>query len=281
MHLFLCINDRNTGVLLVKNIINAWLLIVISSITGIITWSAHAEEASAQELAQANNPLASMKTFNLHNYYTPTLTGLPDETANTFWLRYAQPVGKFLVRASLPFPTQPVAGQVDSESGMGDLNAFAAYLAVSKPEMTFGVGPIITAPTATDDALGTGKWQGGVAAVLFGVPSPQFQYGGLVTWQGSFAGDDDRDDTSALAVQPFGIWQMGSGFYLRSTGIWAFNIETGDYNVPFGLGIGKVVKVGKTVFNIFAEPQYTILHNGIGQPEVQFFIGLNTQFTSQ
>lgn len=254
-------------------------MVMVVLFLGMATPSVHAEGPSAQEQAQANNPLASMKTFNLHNYYKPTLTGLPDETANTFWFRYAQPVGRFLVRASLPLQTVPVADQVDSESGLGDLNAFAAYLAVAQPEFTFGVGPIVTAPTATDDVLGTGKWQGGVAAVVFGVPTPQFQYGGLVTWEGSFAGDDDRDNTSQLAVQPFGIWQLGGGAYLRSSAIWAFNIESGDYNVPLGLGIGKVVKVGTTVFNIFAEPQFTLLHDGAGQPEVQLFIGLNTQFT--
>ena len=42
---------------------------------------------------------------------------------------------------------------------------------------------------------------------------------------------------------------------------------------------GKVLKVNNIVFNIFAEPQFTILHKGVGQPEVQLFIGLNTQFT--
>lgn len=265
-----------------ENIFKILFLFIIVSMLGVVTaLPAKAGEASEQELAQANNPLADMKNINLHNYYTPTLTGLPDETANTFWFRYAQPVGRFLVRASLPLQTLPVADQVDSESGLGDFNAFAAYLAVNKPSMTFGVGPIVTAPTASDDVLGTGKWQGGLAAVVFGVPSPQFQYGGLITAQASFAGDSDRDDTSQLAVQPFGVWQLGGGIYLRSTAIWAFNLETGDYNIPFGMGIGKVVKVGKIVFNIFAEPQYTVLHNGIGQPEVQFFVGLNTQFTGQ
>ena len=263
-----------------QNTIRALLLMVFVGIFGAMTaFYARAEGPSAQDLAQANNPLATMKTFNLHNYYTPTLTGDSDETANTFWFRYAQPVGRFLARASLALPTVPVAGEADSESGLGDLNAFAAYLAVQKPELTFGVGPIITAPTASEDALGTGKWQGGVAAVIFGVPTPQFQYGGLITWQASFAGDSDRDDTSLLAVQPFGIWQLGGGTYLRSSAIWAFNLETNDYHVPIGLGIGKVIKMGNTVFNIFAEPQFTLLHEGVGQPEVQLFIGLNTQFT--
>ncbi len=237
--------------------------------------AASADATTAEVVAQANNPLASFKTLNLHNYYVPTSFGVPDESANTFWLRYAQPIGRVLIRASLPFPT---ALGADSESGIGDLNAFAAYLVVQDPSTTFGVGPIFTAPTASNDLLGGGKWMAGAAAVAYLIPNPQFQYGGLVTWQTSFAGDSDREDASVLAVQPFAMWQLGGGTYLRSTGIWLFNLETGDYNVPFGLGIGRVIKTGGVVFNIFAEPQFTILHEGTGQPAVQFFFGLNTQF---
>jgi hypothetical protein len=31
-------------------------------------------------------------------------------------------------------------------------------------------------------------------------------------------------------------------------------------------------------FNIFIEPQWTILHDGVGQPEFTVFVGLNMQF---
>ena len=48
--------------------------------------------------------------------------------------------------------------------------------------------------------------------------------------------------------------------------------------MPLGFGIGKVVKAGHTVFNIFIEPQFTVLHDGVGQPEMQIFAGLNMQF---
>jgi MFS family permease len=81
-----------------------------------------AQEPTAEQQAQANNPLASFKTFNMHNYYVPKLFGLPDETSNTFWFRYAQPVGRFLVRASLPLATVPTGSATgDPESGLGDM----------------------------------------------------------------------------------------------------------------------------------------------------------------
>ena len=60
------------------------------------------------------------------------------------------------------------------------------------------------------DVVGSGKWQAGFASVVFATVSPLFQTGGLVTWQTSFVGDDDRGDTNFLAVQPFTFWQLGS-----------------------------------------------------------------------
>ena len=92
-------------------------------------------------------------------------------------------------------------------------------------------------------------------------------------------GDDARANTNVLAVQPFAFWQLGGGTYLRAAPIWAFDLENDTYNIPFGFGIGKVTKVGRTVFNIFIEPQFTILHNGTGQPAFQLYTALNMQFT--
>jgi hypothetical protein len=243
-----------------------------------MTLPATAQEPTAEELAKANNPLANMKAFNVQNYFIPSLTGAPDATANTFWFRYAQPIGRMLIRVSLPLPTVPVPDQADSVSGVGDFNIFAAYSVIQKPSTTFGIGPLLAAPTATDDALGTDKWQGGVAAVVFNAPNPTVQYGGLLTWQASFAGDDERDDTNVVVAQPFLFFQLGGGTYLRTAPIWVFNIEQDTYHIPFGFGIGKVVKAGSTVYNVFIEPQFTILHKGVGQPQFQLYMALNMQF---
>jgi len=238
-----------------------------------------AQGPSAKEIAAANNPLADIRALNLHNYYVPKLFDVENQTANTFWLRGVMPTGPVLWRASLPLQTVPPSdGRTTSSSGVGDFNIFAAYLAVQKPGMSFGIGPLLVAPTATEDELGAGKWQLGIASVVFSVPSPALQVGALVTWQASVGGDSERPDTSVLTTQIFSMWQLGGGTYLRSTPIWVFDLRTGNYNIPFGIGIGKVLKVDKTVFNIFFEPQFTILYQGVGQPAVQIFSGLNLQF---
>jgi hypothetical protein len=236
-----------------------------------------AEENSTADLANANNPLADIKAINFQADYIPKLYGLDDEVANTFWVRAAMPFGRWLTRASLPLSTVPT-GAADAQSGLGDFNILSMYLAVQEPTLSMGIGPLLVAPTASYDELGAGKWQAGAAAVAFATPSPVVQYGGLVTWQTSFAGDDERADTSVLVSQIFWMWQLGGGTYLRMAPAWYFNLRNGDYNIPFGPGIGKVIMTDKIVYNIFIEPQFTILHDGVGQPALQIFTGLNLQF---
>ncbi len=234
-----------------------------------------AAAAEAKVLANANNPLANMVAFNIQNYYYSSLYGT-DDSANIAWLRYVQPFGRWLLRASLPISTLPTAEAPDPVSGLGNANAFLAYL-ISDPSspVQFGVGPLFGFPTATNDALGTDTWDAGAAVVYFNAKSRRVQFGGLVTYQASISGDDD---VSQMALQPFYMFQLGKGTYLRGAPVWAFNLENDTYSVPFGLGIGQVIKNGNTVYNIFIEPQWTILHDGIGQPEFTVFAGLNIQF---
>jgi hypothetical protein len=237
----------------------------------------HAAPAFAQsDAAQANNPLANFTAFNVQNYYVPQLSELDDQNANTFWLRYAKPLGRVLFRGSLRASRVPT-GEGTTTSGLGDLNAFFAYLVTTGPR-SFGIGPSFTFPTASKDETGTGKYQAGFAAVYFDSTSPAFQWGGLLTWETDFAGDEDRADVSAGALQPFYFFQLGKGVYIRGAPIWVYNFETDNYHVPVGLGIGKVFVAGKTVFNFFIEPQYTILDKGPGQPEFQIYTAINMQF---
>ena len=102
------------------------------------------DQSAGSAAVQANNPLANFTAFNLHNYYIGELTD-PDKDANQFWLRFAKPfsVGKtnWLLRASLPINTFPVPPTLDHETGVGDLNVFAAYLIdVGNPKVAFGIG---------------------------------------------------------------------------------------------------------------------------------------------
>ena len=240
----------------------------------------HTESSGAE--AQANNPLANMTAFNIQNYYISEFTGT-ERGGNQFLLRYAQPVPigetNWLVRATLPVNTFPFNPDGSRETGLGDFNVFAAYLFdMPNPALSFGFGPLISAPSATDEILGTEKWSSGFANVLFDGRSKHFQWGYLATWNWSFAGTSNRDDVNAGAFQPFAFYQLGGGNYLRSSAVMPFNVENGDYSIPLGIGFGHVIPKGKTVYNIFLEPQYSIADDGTTLPEWQFFLGFNIQF---
>ncbi|MFZ4284992.1 hypothetical protein [Variovorax sp. HJSM1_2] len=110
------------------------------------------------------------------------------------------------------------------------------------------------------------------------VPQKWGLLGGLITWQKSFAGDSDRPSQNTAQAQPFVIYNLPAGWYLRSSGTTSFNLRNGDYAIPLGLGAGKIWKSGGTTYNLFAEPQWTVAHEGLGQPKFQVFMGLNLQF---
>ena len=237
---------------------------------------------SAADVSQANNPLANFTAFNVHNYYIGELTGT-DKYADQFWMRFARPFSlgqaNWLMRASLPVNTYPVPPGMDHQTGLGDLNVFAAYLIhTGNPALSVAIGPQITVPTGTDDALGSGKWSAGLVHTLFDASSTALQYGYLLSWQASFADADNRDAVNLGAFQPFVIYQLGGGTYLRSTAVMAYNFDKSTYSVPVGLGIGQVIPTPGAVFNAFIEPQISVADKGAGWPKWQVFVGLNTQF---
>ena len=73
-----------------------------SCLVSLLSTIAIADEG-VSDAAQANNPLASMTAFNLHNYYIGKTTGSGDD-ANQFWMRYAKPFSlgesNWIMRAS-------------------------------------------------------------------------------------------------------------------------------------------------------------------------------------
>lgn len=238
--------------------------------------------AGAQDAAQANNPLANTTALNFQNQVLGDLSGI-GENANQFLFRYAQPFdlfgGRWIARFTLPVNTFPTAPDFDHETGLGDLNVFAAYLFdTGNPTVSFGFGPQLTAPSAAQDELGSGKWSLGFANVLFNATSKRVQWGYLLTWQASVAGDEDRADVNLGAFQPFVFYQLGQGYYLRSTGVWTYNFENDAYAVPVGLGLGRVIPTDKATMNLFLEPQYTVARDGDGQPDWGVFAGINFQF---
>lgn len=243
-----------------------------------------AAAAAAQEhedVNAANNPLTPKITLNLHDYFIPSFADTPgDPHANQFLLRGLIPSDMFglpqLLRFTLPIATSPdvPSGYV---TGLGDLTLMDIFILPKHGDVTFGVGPLVVLPTATDESLGAGKWQVGGAGVIV-APQSWGLLAGLVTYQTSFAGQSEREDVNLLTFQPIVNFNLQHGWYLRSSATWNFNLESGDAYIPVGLGVGKVFQLDKGVtMNAFIEPQYTVWNEG-GAPRWQIFAGMNFQF---
>jgi len=83
-------------------------------------------------------------------------------------------------------------------------------------------------------------------------------------------------------IAPFSIYNLPQGAYLRSTASWNFYLAQNTYVIPLGAGFGKVfVQQSGTTINVFVEPQWTVAHEGVGQPASQIFAGVNLQFLSR
>lgn len=236
--------------------------------------------AMAQVQNEANNPLNPRPMISLHDYYVPKLTGLDHSWANQAILRGVVPNKTFglpqLWRFNLPMMSMHY-DKLGHRSGMGDLSLMDIFMS-SGNGLSYGLGPLLVIPTASNDFTGQGKWQAGLAGAVV-MPQKWGLVGGLVTYQQSFAGDSDRDSVKLMTVQPVVFYNLPEGYYLRSSAVWTFDLKNKTHFMPVGLGLGKVKKLGghKTV-NAFLEPQYSVSTKGVGMPKWQVFAGVNFQF---
>jgi len=254
-------------------------------IFALLLMTSAAQAQQAKDVNEANNPLTPKITINFQDYFIPSFIDVPgDPYANQFLLRGLVPSDMFglpqLLRFTLPIATSP---DVPSgyETGLGDLTLMDIFILPKHGDVTFGAGPLLVLPTATDDSLGSGKWQIGGAGVAV-APQSWGIIGGLATYQTSFAGNQNRDDVNLLTFEPVINVNLKDNWYLRSSATWNFNLESGDGYIPVGLGIGKVVPLeGGITMNAFVEPQYTAWHDGPGAPRWQIFAGVNFQFPAK
>ena len=160
-------------------------------------------------------------------------------------------------RAIIPVIDQPAP--VD-KFGVGDIQ-YQGFLSPAKTsELIWGVGPVISVPSATDDLLGTEKWSAGVGAVALRMDGP-WVYGALVNNIWSFAGDDDRADVNQMLIQPFVNYNLGRGLAIGSVPIITANWEAASgqkWTVPIGAQVSQIVPIGKLPVNFMFGAYYNI-----------------------
>lgn len=223
------------------------------------------EDDTAALAKEAQNPLANMISLPFQNN-TSFGIGPHNRAQNALNIQPVIPVGltedwNLINRTIVPLIYQPFVARDDGgKFGLGDIN-HTVWLAPAKAAtLLWGVGPIISFPTATDDILGSGKWSAGPSVVALTMPG-QWVIGALANNIWSFAGESDRANVNAFLLQYFVNYNLPDGWYLSSAPIVTANwkAESGDrWTVPFGGGGGKVFKIGIQPVNCSAQAFYNV-----------------------
>ncbi len=114
-------------------------------------------------------------------------------------------------------------------------------------------------PTASDDLLGTGKWQVAphLTAVIDIAKDKGIFLASMNFWRTSFAGDGDREDIELYIGRHFLNVPFGrSGFYMLAELQTIADLEDdGDWEVWFGPEVGKILAPGRI---LYAKPGFGI-----------------------
>lgn len=146
-------------------------------------------------------------------------------------------------------------------SGIGDL-LIGTFFAPKNQGTHFhlGIGPVIQAPTAGDENLGSGKWTMG--------PGLHLEYhkeklsAGLFLWNSwSFAGDTNRKRVNQLTAKPYFIYQMTdtwSVLYIPLGISSSWDKPSNDrWKIPLGGGLGHKFNAFSREMEFQAQAFYT------------------------
>jgi len=144
-----------------------------------------------------------------------------------------------------------------SQFGLGDIN-LSLFFSPKKPTsggITWGIGPVLLLPTATDNLLGAKKWGAGPAIVALTVRG-QWTLGMLANHLWSYAGDSDRQDISNTFIQPFAAYTWPSAWTVSVQSESTYNWKSEKWSVPINAAVSKLTRLGKLPVSLQAGVGY-------------------------
>ena len=242
---------------------------------GAVTESPDTEPSASELNRQLTNPVSSI--WSIANQFNNF------ELNNGHWNNNwnFQPVlplsltkdWNLITRPVMPFynivPHETAPGQFDRAAGLGDLALLELLSPAHSGNWVLGAGPTFIFPTATSRFTGQGKWQAGPSVVV-GYLTKRFFLGVFPQQWWSIGGEHGRPDTNQMNLQPIATIFFGEGWSIGYSGNiladWTAPSED-VWTVPVGLGLAKVVKLGRLPVKVQLAVQYMPVHPRISGQE--------------
>ncbi len=220
------------------------------------TTSASAPDESLAE--KVNDPTASLTQFKIQDIYTPAEYGT-NAQPNTLQFRplFAVRPQLFtpleqLIRPTIQVVTVPRNKGASTITALDDFQLLDLFVMpwpnAKETRFRWGIGPYFVFPTSTSQFTGKGAWQMGPAWAFGYRGIPRLQIAGLFQQATSFAYTSSHSvPVSSLQIQPILSYQLGRGWYLKSSdATWKINYRhKTSTEMPLSAGFGKVWKFGQ------------------------------------
>jgi len=221
------------------------------------------EDQTANLQKATQNPVASLISVPLQNN---TNFGANPGYRNQDVLNIQPviPIGiskdwNLLLRWITPIIYQPVPNAPGTpetgEYGLGDMQP-TFFISPKKPgKLIWGVGPVLQLPAATNTFLGQGKLGIGPSTVVLTQPG-HWTLGLLENNVWSVAGSGSRPAVNQFLMQYFINYNLKKGWFIGVSPIITANWEASRGNVwtvPFGGGIGRIMKFGAQPVSLVAQ----------------------------
>lgn len=210
------------------------------------------EESLAEKV---NDPTASLTQFKIQDIYTPAEYGT-NAQPNTLQFRPLLSIRprlftplEQLVRPSFQVVTVARNKGASTTTALDDIQLLDLFVMPwpndKETRFRWGIGPYLVFPTSTSEFTGKGAWQIGPAAAFGYRGIPRLQIAGLFQQATSFAYTSSHSvPVSSLQIQPILSYQLGRGWYLKSSdSTWKINYRhKTSTEIPLSAGFGKVWK---------------------------------------
>ncbi len=227
--------------------------VLLAALPVALAWTpvgAVADLSQAELAKQLSNPIAALISVPMQlNYDRDIGTGNQGDR----WVLNIQPVIPFSIgegwnlisRTIVPVMWQDDVVPGTDQSGIGDLtqSLFFSPKALTANGWTWGAGPVLLLPTASDDLLGSEKWGIGPTAVALKQESG-WTYGALANHVWSVAGDDDRNDISNTFLQPFVAFTTPRQTTFAVNTESSYDWKNEQWSVPVNLMATQLFKIG-------------------------------------